>query len=121
MRGLTAPLVKLIVFAVVTVFATGVLAATIASIGGGGGEKYHAIFSDVTSLNEGDEVRIAGVQVGQVEKIAIVDERNAEVTFSVEDREYLPASTTATIRYRNLVGQRYIALGQGEGAQGGRS
>ncbi|MGV9746800.1 MCE family protein [Rhodococcus zopfii] len=118
MRGLTAPLVKLIVFAVVTIVATGVLAATIASIGGGGGKQYHAIFSDVTSLNEGDEVRIAGVRVGEVQNVSIVDERDAEVTFTVEDRDYLPASTTATIRYRNLVGQRYIALGQGEGEQG---
>ncbi|WP_420751601.1 MCE family protein [Rhodococcus sp. O3] len=118
MRGLAAPLIKLIVFAVVTVVATGILAATIASFGGGGGEKYRAIFSDVTSLNKGDEIRIAGVRVGKVEDIAIVDERNAEVTFTVEGRDYLPASTTATIRYRNLVGQRYIALGQGEGAQG---
>ena len=71
MRGLAAPMVKLIVFAVVTILATGMLAATIANLGGGGGTKFHAIFSDVTSLNEGDEVRIAGVRVGQVQSISI--------------------------------------------------
>lgn len=118
MRGLAAPLIKLIVFAVVTVFATGMLAATIASLGGGGGTKFHAIFSDVTSLNEGDDIRIAGVRVGQVEEIEIVDRSEARVTFSVSDRDWLPAATTATIRYRTLVGQRYIALDQGEGMQG---
>ncbi|MFC0448686.1 MCE family protein [Rhodococcus jostii] len=118
MRGLTAPLVKLIVFAVVTILATGLLAATIANLGGGGGTKFNAIFSDVTSLNEGDEVRIAGVRVGQVEKISIHDDREAEVQFTVSERDWLPASTTATIRFRNLVGQRYIALEQGEGQQG---
>lgn len=120
MRDLTAPLVKLIVFAVVTVFATVVLAATIASVGGSSGTKFHAIFSDVTSLNEGDDVRIAGVRVGQVDEIAIVNEREARVTFSVEQRDWLPAEATATIRFRNLVGQRYIALGQGEGPQGAK-
>ncbi|MCQ4121255.1 MCE family protein [Rhodococcus tibetensis] len=118
MRGLLAPLIKLIIFAVVTILATGLLAATIANLGGGGGTKFNAIFSDVTSLNEGDEVRIAGVRVGQVEKIAIVDDREAEVQFTVADRDWLPASTTATIRFRNLVGQRYISLQQGEGQQG---
>lgn len=118
MRGLASPLIKLIVFAVVTILATGVLAATIASVGGSGGTKFHAVFSDVTSLNEGDDVRIAGVKVGQVDEIAIVNEREARVTFSVGQRDWLPATSTAALRFRNLVGQRYIALGQGEGDQG---
>ncbi|WP_016934652.1 MCE family protein, partial [Rhodococcus sp. R1101] len=118
MRGLAAPLIKLVVFAVVTVLATGVLAATIASVGGGGGTKFHAIFSDVTSLNPGDDIRIAGVRVGQVEEISVFDERQARVTFSLEERDWLPAGATATIRFRNLVGQRYVALAQGEGRQG---
>ncbi|AOW93164.1 ABC transporter substrate-binding protein [Rhodococcus sp. WMMA185] len=118
MRSLTAPLVKLIIFAVVTILATGLLAATIANLGGGGGTKFNAIFSDVTSLNEGDEVRIAGVRVGQVEDIEIHNEREAKVEFSVAERDWLPAGTTATIRFRNLVGQRYIALEQGDGPQG---
>lgn len=118
MRGLAAPLTKLIVFAVVTVIATAMLAFTIANTSGGGGTKFNAIFSDVASLNKGDEVRIAGVRVGQVDKIAIVNEREAEVQFSLTDRDWLPAGSTATIRYRNLVGQRYIALEQGQGQQG---
>ncbi|EOM76496.1 MCE family protein [Rhodococcus rhodnii] len=120
MRGLAAPLIKLIVFAVVTVLATGLLAVTIANIGGGGGTKFDATFSDVTSLNEGDEVRIAGVRVGQVETIEIVDNNRARVQFSVQDRDWLPGSTIASLRYRNLVGQRYIALEQGDGSQGTR-
>ncbi|MFG1782755.1 MCE family protein [Rhodococcus oryzae] len=118
MRGLAAPLIKLIIFAVVTVVATATLALTIANTSGGGGTKFNAIFTDVASLNKGDEVRIAGVRVGQVNEIAIVNEREAKVQFSLTDRDWLPASSTATIRYRNLVGQRYIALEQGEGAQG---
>lgn len=118
MRGLAAPLVKLIVFAIVTIFATGMLAATIANLGGGGGTKFSAVFTDVTSLNEGDDIRIAGVRVGQVESIAIENERQAKVEFSIKDRDWLPATTIATIRFRNLVGQRYISLSQGEGDQG---
>ncbi|MGC0365379.1 phospholipid/cholesterol/gamma-HCH transport system substrate-binding protein [Rhodococcus sp. 27YEA15] len=118
MRGLAAPLIKLTAFVVITILATGLLAASIANLGGGGGTKFKAVFSDVTSLNQGDEVRIAGVRVGQVEKISIVNDNQAEVEFSVSDRDWLPASSIATIRFRNLVGQRYIALTQGEGSQG---
>lgn len=118
LRGLGGPLTKLVIFAVVTVVATAMLAFTIANSTGGGGTKFNAVFTDVTSLNTGDEVRIAGVRVGQVDKISIVNEREAKVQFSLTDRDWLPAGSTAKIRYRNLVGQRYIALEQGTGQQG---
>ncbi|WP_227979599.1 MCE family protein [Nocardia spumae] len=117
LRGLGGPLTKLIIFVIVTVLATVMLALTIANYSGGGTE-FKARFSDVTSLNSGDEVRIAGVRVGKVTKVSVVDRSLAEVKFELTDRNWLPASTTATIRYRNLVGQRYIALEQGTGQQG---
>ncbi len=118
MRGLGWPLGKLIAFAVITAIATAGLAITISNTSGGGGTKFSAIFTDVTSLNKGDEVRIAGVRVGQVKSITIADDTKARVEFALTDRDWLPASTTATIRFRNLVGQRYIALEQGTGKQG---
>ncbi|MGV9743279.1 MCE family protein [Nocardia farcinica] len=117
LRGLGGPLTKLAVFVAVTLFVTTVLALSIANYTGGGTE-FKARFTDVTALNPGDEVRIAGVRVGKVTDVAIVDKRLAEVKFELTDRDWLPASTTATIRYRNLVGQRYIALEQGAGEQG---
>lgn len=117
LRGLGGPLTKLIVFVVVTIFATTVLALSIANYTGGG-ESFKARFTDVTALNPGDEIRIAGVRVGKVTEVSIVDRRVAEVEFELQDRDWLPASTIATIRYRNLVGQRYIALEQGAGEQG---
>ncbi|MGY4101031.1 MCE family protein [Nocardia sp. R16R-3T] len=117
MRGLGGPLTKLIIFVVVTLLATTILGLSIANYTGGG-TAFRARFTDVTSLNSGDEVRIAGVRVGKVTSVKIVDKRQAEVGFELTDREWLPASTTATIKYRNLVGQRYIALEQGTGEQG---
>ena len=119
MRGLLAPLVKLVVFAVVTILATAMLAFSIANISGGGGNNYSAIFSDVTLLQKGDEVRIAGVRVGDVKSIEIVNEREAKVEFSVDGRDWLPSTVTANLRFRNLVGQRYIDIEQGAGDQGG--
>ncbi|MFB9907530.1 MCE family protein [Allokutzneria oryzae] len=118
MRGLLAPLVKLAVFATVTVTLTVVLAVTIDGAGVGDGVGYRARFSDVTALNTGDDVRISGVRVGQVDSMSLVDDRVVEVRFSVEGRRRLPASIRAVIKYRNLVGQRYLALEQGPGDLG---
>jgi phospholipid/cholesterol/gamma-HCH transport system substrate-binding protein len=113
-RSITAPLVKFLIFVVVTVLATGVLVFTIANNDLGSAPSYTARFTDVTALNVGDDVRIAGVKVGQVQDIRLVDRKLAEVRFTVSDRR-LPQSVTATIKYRNLLNQRYIALDEGAG------
>lgn len=115
MRGLLAPLVKLSIFAVVTIVLTALLATTIAASGFGARTSYKALFTDVTGLLPGDDVRIAGVKVGSVEKIKLVRRTNAQVTFTVDKNQRLATSTRAKIRYRNLVGQRYIALSEGAG------
>lgn len=109
--GLLSPLIKLVIFIVVTVLATAFLAISIANYSGGG-TPFKARFRDVTSLNAGDEVRIAGVRVGKVVGVRVVDRNMAEVAFELSDRNWLPANTAAAIRYRNLVGQRYLALSQ---------
>lgn len=75
---------------------------------------YKAEFTDVTNVAKGDDVRIAGVSVGLIKKIEIVGDRKALVTFGVDPDVPLTANTRMTIRYRNLVGQRYFALSQGD-------
>ncbi|MCR6490440.1 MCE family protein [Amycolatopsis sp. OK19-0408] len=113
MRSFVPSLIKLGVFAVVTVLLTAILAATIANTNFGETSGYLAKFTDASGLKEGDDVRIAGVKVGQVDTIGVVEgEQNlAEVRFDVEHSYRLPETVTATIKYRNLVGQRYLALG----------
>jgi phospholipid/cholesterol/gamma-HCH transport system substrate-binding protein len=117
-RSVAGPLAKSIVFMVVTTLATLLLAISIANTGVRDTNDYYAKFTDVTALNVGDSVRIAGVRVGQVQSIGVTDRKYAQVKFSVERGRQLPASATASIRYLNLVGQRYIELGQGAGAVG---
>lgn len=114
-RETTAPLVKFSIFAVVTVLATTLLAATIVKIRFTPTDTYTAIFSDVTSLEVGDDIRVAGVRVGEVEEIRIKDRTLAEVTFTASRDRPLLTGTGAVIRYRSLVGQRYIALTEGAG------
>lgn len=117
-RSLAPPLLKSLVFIVVTVLATTALALGIADSGVSDTVGYTALFSDTTGLNAGDTVRIAGVQVGQVDSIGIVDHRTARVRFSVRRGQLLPTSTTASVKYLNLVGQRYVDLQQGTGPIG---
>ena len=109
-------LVRLLIFIAVTTLATGVLVVVIGNITFQSTNSYKAIFSDVTGLNTGDDVRIAGVRVGSVQGINIIDRNHAEVTFSAATDAILNKSETATIRYRNLVGQRYISLAEGSGS-----
>jgi phospholipid/cholesterol/gamma-HCH transport system substrate-binding protein len=114
-RGLLSPLIKLIAFLVVTSAATYVLAATIANTSFGATQTYKADFTSAQGLNVGDDVRIAGVRVGTVSAISIVRHNVAEVAFSVEKSHPLPASSEIKLRYRNLVGQRYLDVSQGAG------
>ena len=105
-------LVKLLVFVVVTSLATAVLVVTIGNIGFGDSRDYKAEFTDATGVNKGDDIRVAGVRVGTVSEIEIVDRNRALVTFTVDEGTSVNGGTNATIRYRNLVGQRYISLTQ---------
>lgn len=109
-KSLTPTIIKSIVFTVVTLMATAVLAATISNSSGGDNREFKAMFVDATSLNKGDDVRIAGVRVGTVQDIKVAQKRLAEVTFTVADKVPVTTGTTAQLRFRNLVGQRYIDL-----------
>jgi phospholipid/cholesterol/gamma-HCH transport system substrate-binding protein len=113
-----APLGKLVVFGVAVALATGVLAMTIANTTVGGRSGYLARFADVGGLLVGDDVRIAGVRVGAVESVEIVDRRIAQVGFTVDQGVALPASVRAAVLYQNLIGQRYLALERGPGPPG---
>ncbi|MGY1522774.1 MCE family protein [Streptomyces sp. MN3] len=118
-RPLTGPLLKSLVFVVVTAFATTLLGLGVAGSGTGGGRAYKALFTDVTGLREGDSVRVSGVTVGEVTDVRVVQRRLAQVTFTVREDHRLPRSTTAAVKYLNMVGQRYVSLGRGSGDLGG--
>ena len=107
--------VRLGIFVVVTTIATALLAVTIGNISFNPTTKYRAVFTDAVGLNQGDDIRIAGVKVGQVDKIQLYQDTLAMVTFSVDSDQVIDTSTHATLRYRNLVGNRYIALTDGIG------
>lgn len=108
---------KLALFALVTSLCVAVLAVTISGAQFTASSVYRALFTDASGLREGDDVRIAGVRVGRVEEISLAGAQ-AEVAFSVEERTHLPRGVIAAIRWRNLVGDRYLTLSTGSGGPG---
>jgi phospholipid/cholesterol/gamma-HCH transport system substrate-binding protein len=111
MRGHTlSAFVKLAIFALVTILATAILGITISNRTFGTTHAYKAQFTDVTDLLPGDSVRDAGVRVGTVKSVSVVDDHLAQVSFDVDTSVKVLTSTHFAIRYLNLVGQRYVAV-----------
>jgi phospholipid/cholesterol/gamma-HCH transport system substrate-binding protein len=104
---------RFLVFAVVTLLATALLATTIGNYSFTKTQGYSAVFTDAVNLVHGDEVRMAGVRVGSISGVKLVDGDKALVKFSVDKDVSLTSTTLAVIRYRNLIGQRYLALVDG--------
>ncbi|MGA5546190.1 MCE family protein [Mycobacterium sp. NPDC051198] len=78
-------------------------------------QVYNATFSNVSGLEEGQFVRIAGVEVGKVKSIAVQPDNNVNVAFSTDNSVVLTQGARAVIRYDDLIGGRYLALEEGAG------
>jgi phospholipid/cholesterol/gamma-HCH transport system substrate-binding protein len=108
--------IKLAVFTVVSILVTGLLAAIMGNLGFGAGTTYQAVFSTASMLQKGDDVRVAGVSVGEVKEVEHYQRTEALVTFRVQSDVPLTTASRAEIRFLNLVGDRYLALEEGAGA-----
>jgi phospholipid/cholesterol/gamma-HCH transport system substrate-binding protein len=70
--------------------------------------RVRATFEDVTGLLVNDNVKIAGVVVGKVTGVDTEDGL-AVVTMQIDDEhDDIPKDSLATVRWRNLIGQRYV-------------
>ncbi|MDQ4054588.1 MAG: MCE family protein [Actinomycetota bacterium] len=105
--------VKLGIFTIISIMVTGLLAAIMGNIGFGAGKEYQAIFSSASMLEKGDDVRVAGVSVGEVKEVEHHERNHALVTFRVKSDVPLTTASRAEIRFLNLVGDRYLALEAG--------
>lgn len=77
------------------------------------GQKIVATFADASPLLVGNDVRLAGVKVGTITGMRIVD-KMAEVTMSVSPAALpLHRDARVTIRPVSLLGERYIDLQRG--------
>jgi len=112
-------LVKLGFFSVVLLLCTVLLIIVFGQLRFERNNTYTAEFSNGSGLRPGQFVRAGGVEVGKVSSIALTDNgQRALVTFKVDKSLPLYQSTTAQLRYANLIGDRFLNLerGTGEGA-----
>ncbi len=106
---------RLAVFMVVCTLGLIAMLAIFAQLRFGEESPYKARFSNVSGLESGNFVRIAGVEVGKVKRISIQDDGTAVVEFSADNSVVLTEGTKAVVRYQNLIGGRYLALEEGPG------
>ncbi len=74
----------------------------------GGGTGYTAYFTEAAGLQAGNEVRVAGVKVGQVTGVSLDGDRVA-VTFTVKGA-WIGNASTASIQIKTLLGDKYLAV-----------
>lgn len=106
---------RLTVFTAVCLLGLTGLLIVFAEIRFGRESAYRAEFTNVSGLESGDFVRVAGVEVGKVKDISIKPDTVVVVEFSVGQSIVLTQTTRAAVRYDNLLGDRYMALEQGTG------
>ena len=75
----------------------------------GGGDTYYARFTEAGGLEPSDEVRIAGVRVGQVEDVSL-DNDEVLVRFRVKTDSPFGPDTGAAIQIKTLLGAMYLSL-----------
>jgi phospholipid/cholesterol/gamma-HCH transport system substrate-binding protein len=116
MMKITATAVKFAIFALVMVLIFTGLAVVFSQARFASTTSYHAVFTSGSNIRSGDKVRIAGVPVGSVNSVQVGRDNFAHIEFDVEDKYPMLQSTRATVRYENLVGDRYMELLEGPGS-----
>jgi len=107
--------VRMVIFTAASLIVTGGLVMIMGNLGRGEATKYKALFSSASELVPGSSVRVAGVEVGKVKEVEFHGEANALVTFEVDAGVPLTRESRASVRFLNLVGDRYMTLEAGEG------
>lgn len=86
----------------------------------GGGDTYYASFDEVGGLKVKDEVRIAGVRVGQVTSLEL-DGNSVKVGFKIKTDTEFGDGTRADIKVKTILGSMFLSLtpgGSGQLAEG---
>jgi phospholipid/cholesterol/gamma-HCH transport system substrate-binding protein len=107
------PLLKFSVFAAVCLGFTAWLVVMIGNLSFESRTSYAGDFTTVQGLLVNDDVKVAGVTVGKVDAIEHLPGGIARVTFSVRDDIQVPEDSTLTIRWRNVLGLRFLYIEPG--------
>jgi ABC-type transporter Mla subunit MlaD len=74
-----------------------------------------AIFDDASFAVAGEDVRVAGANVGSIQSLGITDNKRAAVTVAIDDLRFAPfhANATCAIRPQSLIGEQYVDCSPG--------
>lgn len=86
-------------------------------IGGSSTYQVTAQFSNVTGLQRGATIEIAGVRVGRVEHIKLMDDYDAVVTLRLDSKIQLQDDAMVSIKTQGLIGEKYIRITPGASDQ----
>jgi phospholipid/cholesterol/gamma-HCH transport system substrate-binding protein len=113
---ITGTAIRLAAVASVQLLFTAVIVVVFGQIRFDQTDTYSAEFTNASGLRAGQFVRASGVEIGKVKKVDLVEgDKRIRVEFSVDRSVPLYQSTTAEIRYQDLIGNRYLELGRGTG------
>jgi phospholipid/cholesterol/gamma-HCH transport system substrate-binding protein len=102
------------IFLLMGIFALGYISVRLGKmeVFGLGGYVIYADFPTVGGLKEGAAVEIAGVGVGRVQDIALVNYR-ARISLLINNGIELQEDTIASVRTKGLIGEKYVLLSPG--------
>ena len=80
------------------------------------GRSYSAALSEAGGLKTGDDVRIAGVKDGKVTGVDL-DGDHVRVDFRVGRSTHLGRKTSASVRIKTILGQKFLALDPAGGGE----
>ncbi|KXT57255.1 mammalian cell entry protein [Gordonia sp. QH-12] len=114
--NVTGPAIKLSIFLVVSALITAVLFVIVGDLRFGPTKSYRAVFTSASGLRTGDDVKLAGVVVGKVTDVQVARTEEdgphlgAEVAMDVDSDVVVTTATNANVKYKNLIGDRYVEL-----------
>src|SRR5690242_13607611 len=108
-------MLKVSIFAIAMLLVAASLVVVFGQFRFAANNSYHATFTDASRLKAGEDVRIAGVAVGTVNKVSLNPDNTVDVAFNLNERYQLYTSSRALVRYQNLVGDRYMEIAAGPG------
>ncbi len=74
-----------------------------------------AIFDDASFAVPGEDVRVAGANVGSIQSLGVTADKRAAVTIAITERAFTPfhADATCAIRPQSLIGEEYVDCNPG--------
>ena len=82
----------------------------------GSGYEVRAIFDNVSGAVEGEDVKVAGANVGSIESLDVTEDKKAAVILQIDGPGFAPFHDDAecTIRPQSLIGEKFVECEPGQ-------